>query len=67
MLVTYITKYKDHYFNHCVAWFHTFVKQWNRTAFILNYHFNTLETDTCLLISWKSSPALLVLKAFLND
>ena len=26
-----------------------------------NYYFNTLETDTCLLISWKSSPALLVL------
>ena len=21
MLVTYITKYKDHFFNHCVAWF----------------------------------------------
>ena len=27
MLVTYITKYNDHYFNHCVAWFYTFVKQ----------------------------------------
>ena len=46
MVVTYITKYKDHYFNHCVAWFYTFVKQWNRTAFMLNYRFNTLETDT---------------------
>ena len=27
MLVTFITKHKDHYFNHCVAWFYTFVKQ----------------------------------------
>ena len=44
----YIKKYKDHFFNHCVAWFYTFVKQQNRTAFILNCHFNTLETDTCL-------------------
>ena len=61
MLVTYITKNKDNYFNHCVAWFYTFVKQWNRAAFILNYLLNTLETDTCLLISWKSFPALLVL------
>ena len=24
-------------------------------------HFNNLEIDTCLLMSWKSSPALLVL------
>ena len=23
----YNKKYKDHYFNHCVAWFYTFVKQ----------------------------------------
>ena len=61
MLVTYITKHKDHYFNHCVARFYTFVKQQNRTAFILNYHFNTLETDTCLLISWKRPSALIVL------
>ena len=49
MLVTYITNIKDHYFNHCVAWFYTFVKQCNRTVFILNYHLNTLETVTCLL------------------
>ena len=64
MLVTYITKYNDHYFNHCVAWFYTFVKQYNRTAFILNYHFNTLETDTCLLVIWESSSALSVLIRF---
>ena len=57
----YNKKYKEHFFNHCVAWFYTFVKQRNRTAFILNYIFNTLETDTCLLISWESSLALLVL------
>ena len=61
MFVTFIKKYIDHYFNHYVAWLYTFVKQWNRTAFILHYHFNTLETDTCQLISWKSFPALLVL------
>ena len=58
---------KNSIFNHCVDWFYTFMKQRNRTAFILNYHFNTLETDTCILISWKSSPALLVLYTFLND
>ena len=38
-----------------------------QAIFIINYQFNTFKTDTCLLISWKSSPALIVLSTFLND
>ena len=35
-----------------------FMKQWNRTVFILNYHFNTLETDTCLLYKLEKLPCI---------